>query len=231
MKKLVLTFKLLYRVMVIGILCIFANTAEVSSAENTVRIVQNCILKGNLAMKFQTDDIFNQKVMKFLNRGFTVRVEYNIELWQKRGYWFDSLRSQKSISYQINFDPIEKIYQCQRSQDGSRIITKSDKQIDNLSRWVINPDIYLIFDPIDQLSLNDRYYYNIEVLVATLTAENVRDLRRWMGDFSDKGDQSSSFSKTTINMIIDFLSSRNHKRFSVRSEQFYISELPRIEKY
>ncbi|MGB9596587.1 MAG: DUF4390 domain-containing protein [Candidatus Poribacteria bacterium] len=230
MKKLVLSFKLLYRITVIGILCIFANTAEVSSAENTVRIIQNCILKGNLAMKFQADDIFDQKVMKFLNRGFTVRVEYNIELWQKRGYWFDSLRSQRSISYQINYDPIEKIYQCQRFQNGLKVTTKSDKQIDNLARWIVSPDLYLVFGPIDQLSLNDRYYYNIEVLVATLTAENVRDLRKWLGDFGEQGEQSSSFSKTAVNMIIDFLSSRNHKRFSTRSEQFYISALPKIER-
>ncbi len=229
MKKLVLTFKLLYRITVIGMLCIFANTSEVSSAESTVRVIHNCILKGNLAMKFQSENIFDQKVMKFLNRGFTVRIEYNIELWQKRGYWFDSLRNQRSINYQINYDPIEKIYQCQRSQDSSDIITKSDRQIDNLAKWITSPEIYLIFDPIDQLSLNDRYYYNIEVLVATITAENVRDLRRWIGDISDQGEQTSSFSKTAVNVIIDFLSSRNHKRFFARSEQFYVSTLPKIK--
>lgn len=229
MKKLFLTFKLLYRITVIGLLCIFANATEVSSAENTVRIIQNCILKGNLAMKFQVEEIFDQKVMKFLNRGFTVRVEYNIELWQRRGYWFDSLRSQRSISYQINYDPIEKTYQCQCFQNDSKVTTKSDKQIDNLAKWVKSPDFYLVFEPIDQFSLNDRYYYNIEILVATLTAENVRDLRKWLGDFSEQGEQSS-FSRTAVNVIIDFLSSRNHKRFSAKSEQFYISALPRIER-
>lgn len=229
MNKLVLTCKLLYRITAIGLLCIFANSGEISAAENMVRVAQNGILKGNLAMKFQTDELFNEKVIKFLSRGFTVRIEYNIELWQVRGYWFDSLRSQRNLSYQIRYDPIEKQYQCQRSQDGAKVITKSDKLLDNLAKWVMSPDIYVLFDPIDQLINSDKYYYNIEVLVATLTAENVKDLRKWMGDFSEQ-DQSSSISKTTMRVIMDFLSSRNHKKFSARSEQFYLAELTKFGK-
>ena len=230
MKKLALTFKLLYRLAIIGLLCIFANSGDISAAENMVKVVQNGIIKGNLAMKFQTDEIFSEKVTKFLSRGFTVRIEYNIELWQSRGYWFDSLRSQRNLSYQIKFDPIEKQYQCQRSQDGSKVTAKSDKLLDNLAKWVMSPDIYVLFDPIDQLIPNDKYYYNMEVLVATLTAENVKDLRKWMGDFSDQGEQSSSISRTTMRVIMDFLSSRNHKKFSARSEQFYLSELAKLGK-
>ena len=230
MRKVALTIRLLYRIMAIGLFCIFASTNDVSAAESLVKVVQNGILKGNIAMRFQAGEIFTDKVIKFLSRGFTVRVEYSIELWQNRGYWFDRPHSQRNISYQIDFEPIEKRYVCKRFQDGSQVVSKTDKQLDKLIQWVTHPDIPVIFVPMYQLDPEARYYYNIGILVATLTAENVKDLQKWMGEFGDQEEQTSSFAKTTFKVVMDFLSSRNHKKYSVKSDEFYPSNLPKLNK-
>jgi len=230
MRKVALTIRLLYKIMAIGLFCIFASTSDVSAAENLVEVVQNGILKGNIVMRLQTGEIFTDKVVKFLSRGFTVRVDYSIELWQSRGLWFDRLYSQKNISYQIDFEPIEKRYVCKRFQEGSQVVSKTDKQLDKLIKWITHPDIPLIFVPVEQLDPESSYYYNIGVLVATLTAENVKDLQKWMGEFGEQEEQTSSFARTTFKVVMDFLSSRNHKKYTVKSDEFHPSDLPKLSK-
>jgi hypothetical protein len=227
MHKFSLTIKLLYRLLAIGFICLFANTNEISAAESMVRVMQNGILKGNLTMRFQAGTIFNDKVIRFLDKGFTIRVEYTIELWQSRGYWFDRLSDQQEISYQVDFDPLEKRYVCRRTHQNSSIATKADKQLDKIIQWITNSDLPVKMIPADQLDPDAKYYYNIGVLVATLTSENVKDLQKWMGEFKE---ESPSLAKTAFRIISDFISSRNHKKYFVRSEQFYSSELPILSK-
>jgi len=230
MRKVTLTIKLLYRLTAIGLFCIFASTSEVSAAESIVKVVQNGIIKDNLAMRFQAEDIFNDKVVKFLSRGFTVRVEYTIELWERRSYWFDRLYGQRNISYQIDFEPLEKLYVCSRLQEGSQAMSKTDKQLDRLIKWITHPDLAITFVPLEQLDSGSKYYYNIGILVATLTAENVKDLQKWMSEFGEHEEQTSSFAKTTFKVVMDFLSSRNHKKYSVKSDEFYLSDLANLSK-
>jgi len=230
MRKLALTIRLLYRIMAIGLLCVFANTSEVGAAEGLIRIVQNGVLKNNLVMRFQAEGLFTEKVTKFLNRGFTVKVEYNIELWRNRSYWFDRLDSQHSISYQINFEPLEKRYVCRRTQQGTATTSKTDKQLDEIIQWVTHPKFLMTTIPLGELNPQSKYYYNIEVIIATLTAENIRDLQRWINEFGEKDEEPSSLAKTSFKVVADFLSSKNHKKISMQSEQFYPYDLPKLSK-
>jgi len=229
MQKLALTIKLLYKLLVIGLFCIFANANQVNAAESSLRVMQNAILKGNLIMRFQADSIFTDKVIKFLDRGFTIRVEYTIELWQTKGYWFDQLDNQQEISYQIDFNPLEKKYVCKRTYQKSSIVIKTDKDIEKIIRWVMFPDFPVKITSINQLEASKIYYYNIGVLVATLTSENVKDLQKWISKY-DEQEESSSLAKTAFKFISDLISSRSHKKFFVKSEQFNLSELPKIGK-
>lgn len=230
MQKIVLAIKLLYRIAMIGFLCLFANAGEVAAAENTIKIVQNGIIKGNLVMRFQANDVFSEKVVKFLNRGFTVKMEYNIELWRSRDYWFDRLDSQQNIGYEISFEPLEKQYRCIKTRNGITIASRIEKQLAKVASWVTMPDNPLNIAPLATLDPESRYYYNIELLIATLTTENIKDLQRWMGEFEEKDEEPSSLAKTSFKVVADFLSSRNHKRISLRSGRFVPYELPEIEK-
>lgn len=179
-------------------------------------------------MQFQAEGVFTKKVIKFLNRGFTVRVEYRVELWRKRRYWFDHLDTQHSISYQINFEPLEKRYICLKSQQGAAITSKLDRQLDKIIQWTTLPDPPLKVLPIGQLSQKAEYYYNIEIITATLTGENIKDLRKWLDGFGDKESKDSTLTNTTFRVAKDFISSRNQKKRSARSKDFRLRDLPRI---
>ena len=228
-RKFLLTIKLLYRVIALGILCLFANTNEIAQAETSIKLIQNGVLKGNLVMQFKVDELFNEKVIKFLNRGFTIRLDYNVELWKKRGYWFDSLNNQQNISYEIFFDVLEKRFLCRKIKQNNTIESRTEKQLNKLIQWLTEQDSLLIIAPLEELELSSQYYYNIEIIIATLTADNIKDLQRWMGEFDKKGEQPSSFARTSFKVVADFLSSRNHKRISIRSEAFYPYSLPRLQ--
>jgi len=228
LRKLALAIRLLYRLLTIGLLCLFANVNDVSAAEASIKLVQNGILKGDLVMQFQAEEVFTEKVIKFLNRGFTVRIEYRVELWRKRRYWFDHLDTQHSISYQINFAPLEKRYICLKSQQGAAITSKLDRQLDKIIQWTTLTDPPLIVLPIGQLNPEAEYYYNIEIITATLTGENIKDLRKWLDGFGDKESEDSTLTNTTFRVAKDFISSRNQKKHSARSEDFRLRDLPRL---
>jgi len=225
LRKLALTIRLLYRLLVIGLLCLFANVDDVCAAEASIKLVQNGILKDNLVMQFHAEEVFTEKVTKFLNRGFTVRIQYRVELWRRRRYWFDHLDTQHSISYQINFVPLEKRYVCLKSQQGSAITSKMDRQLDKIIQWTTLPDPPLIILPVEQLNPKTEYYYNIEILTATLTGENIKDLRKWL---SGEENEDSTLTNTTFRVAKDFISSRNQKKHLVRTDKFRLSDLPRI---
>ena len=225
MRKIALTIKLLYRLLVIGLLCLFANVDDVCAAEASIKLVQNGIMKGNLVMQLHAEEVFTEKVTKFLNRGFTIRIQYRIELWRSRRYWFDHLDTQHSISYQINFVPLEKRYVCLKSQEGSAITSKLDRQLDKIIQWATLPDPLLMVLPVKQLDPKAEYYYTIEILIATLTGENIKDLRKWL---SGEESEDSTLTNTTFRVAKDFISSRNQEKHSVQTEKFHLSDLPKI---
>ena len=228
-RRFALSIRLLYRLLTVGLLCLLANADEVGAAESSIKVIQNGIRKGNLVMQFRAEGVFSEKVIKFLNRGFSVKLDYEIELWQRRKYWFDRLDSQHGISYQVEFEPLEKRYICLKSRPGAAITSKLDKQLDAIILWVSQPDPPLTIAPVERLAPQSEYYYNIEILIATLTAENVKQLQRWLGEFGGKEKEPSTVTEKSLGIVADFLSSRNHKKLSGQSERFRPVDLPRLD--
>lgn len=193
-----------------------------------LQLIQNAIFDNQLVMRFQANDVFTEKVIKFLDRGFTIRIEYKIELWQSRKYWFDQLNTQYNLIYQMKFEPLEKRYACLRKQQGEAIDSKLDPNREKIIEWATKIDKLLNIAPISQLDSYSGYYYNIEIILATLTSENIKDLQKWLGEF--KGEEQSTLTKTTFKVATDFISSRNNKKTSMQSEKFNLQNLPKIPK-
>jgi hypothetical protein len=201
----------------------------VRAAGTSIELVQNGVLEGSLIMQFQAEEVFSEKVIKFLNRGFTVGVEYKIELWRKRRYWFDHLNIQHNINYQIDFEPLKKRYVCLKSQQGTAVASKLDRKLAEIVLWTTRPDPPLKIIPSERLDPNASYYYNVEILIATLTTEDIKDLQKWLNEFGGEDEETSTFTKTSFKVAADFISSRNHKKLSARSEEFRLSELPKLD--
>jgi hypothetical protein len=202
---------------------------DVSAAEASLKLVQNGILKDKLVMQFQAEEVFTEKVVKFLNRGFTIRIEYNVELWRSRRYWFDHLDTQHKIGYQINFAPLEQRYVCLKSQQGAALTSKLDQQLDAIIQWIILPEPPLTITAVEALNPKAEYYYNVEIIIATLTGENIKDLRKWLDEFGDEEDEGSTITNTTFRVAMDFISSRNQKKHSARFDKFRIRNLPELK--
>jgi len=227
MKALIKSFAYLILMMLI---CIYVNVNNVDADNIKMQLIQNAISNNQLVMGFQAEGVFTEKVIRFLDRGFTVKIEYRIELWKSRPYWFDQLNNQYYICYQINFDPLEKRYICIRTQQDRVTDSRLDREREKIIQWSTTIDKPLSIISLDQLDQNLRYYYNIEILVATLTSENIKDLQKWLGDFKNKREEQSTITKTTFKVATDFISSRNHKKASMRTEKFDLKDLPKIGK-
>lgn len=220
--------KIISLIIAIGLLCLAVYVGNAGADDISVKVVENGILEENLVMQFLAEEVFTEKVIKFLTRGFTVEIEYTIELWKGRKWWFDSLDAQHIIRYKIDFEPLEKRYTCLISEQGKAITSKLEKQLAKIIQYTTRPEIPLIISPIAKLDRKSSYYYNIIVSVATLTAENINDLKKWVR-FGGKEKETSTLTKTSFKLAKDAISARHRKRVSTRSQKFRLHDLPRFD--
>lgn len=216
---------MIYASLSVMMLCLFAS---VSAADLSISVLQNGILNDNLVMQFQAKEVFTEKVIKFLNRGFTVRIDYTIELWQSRRFWFDRLDSQRVISYQIDFELFEKRYTCSKLRGDKVIESKLDQKLDEIVLWTTRPESPLTITPADQLDQDASYYYNMEIAIATPTTENLKRLQERLRESEGEGKNLSTLTKATFRIARDYISSKNSKKFAVRSEEFHLRDLPKF---
>ncbi len=220
--------KIISSIIVVSLLCLLVYVDDARADDISVKVIENGILEGNLVMQFQAEEVFTEKVIKFLTRGFTVKIEYTIELWKSRKWWFDRLDTQHSIRYQIDFEPLEKRYTCLISEQGKAITSKLERQLANIIQYTTRPELPLIIRPAVKLDEKSSYYYNIIISVATLTAENISDLRKWIR-FGEKEKETSTLTKTSFKLAKDAISSRHRKRVSTRFDKFRLNDLPRFD--
>lgn len=213
----------------IGLLCLFTNTSDVFSAEPSLTIIENGILNNNLVMRFKAENLFNERVIKFLNMSFTVRFEYNIQLWRSRSRWLDHLESQRSVSYEVTFDPIRKLYNCVRYEDNIKLEVKPITQVEHVIQWTTTLQSPVVITELSNLDDSSEYYYNIDVLLSTLTAEDIRALQNWVSQLGRSKGQSL-LSRASFKIAADLISSRNSKRFSMRLGKFLPKNLPKLSR-
>jgi len=207
------------------LLCLFAS---VSAADLSISVLQNGLLNDNLVMQFQAKEVFTEKVIKFLNRGFTVRIDYTIELWQSRKFWFDRLDSQHTISYQIDFELFEKRYTCSKLRKDKVIESRLDRKLDEIVLWTTRPESPMIITSSDQLDQDANYYYNMEILIATPTTENLKRLQERLSESGEEEKNVSTLTKATFRIARDYISSKNSKKLAARSEEFHLRDLPKF---
>ena len=219
---------LLYVIIVTALLYLSVCENDARADDVSVEVVENGIFQDNLVMQFQAEGVFTERVIKFLTRGFTVRIEYTIELWRSRRWWFDHLDHQININYEIDFEPLGKRYTFRTSRPGKEVTSKLDQQLANIIQWTTQPELPIVIVPAVQLDLKSGYYYNLVVSIATLTAEDINDLRRWI-KVGGKEKETSTLTKTSFKLAKDAISARHRKRVSIQSEKFRLRDLPRFD--
>ena len=79
------------------------------------------------------------------------------------------------------------------------------------------------------LDIEAEYYYNIDVTVAILTAEKIKDLKKWL-EIGEEEKESSTFTETSFKVVKDYISSRHRRKLSARSDRFHLHDLPKLGK-
>ncbi len=199
-------------------------TATTQAADSPITIVQNYLSSDSLVIAFDVnvEKIFTTQTRTFLQRGFTIQIDYKIELWKSRRFWFDKLKAQEHIQYELNYDILNSNYHCIFNwSDKDKIDVKKSAQLEQAIVWVTQVEPIAIL-PRKQVDLEGKYYYTITADISTLTAGDIRDLQQWLKGDSDKTDESS-ISRATFRVVTAFLSAKNHRKFTMESKNFYIT--------
>lgn len=223
-------FRLTLVLCLINSLCLLTSFNAANASEASIKIVRNQLYEDTLFLSFEAkaDKVFTSQTLTFLQRGFTIRIDYTVELWRSRSFWFDKLESQEQLRCELNYDILNRVYKCVISRE-DKIELKKENELTKAIEWVTKIDSLEILNN-QKLELKGRYYYTIKADVVTLTAQDIRDLQRWLEDDSDerKGGELS-ISRTTFNIVTAFLSAKNHRKFSMVSPKWVfvkVSEEP-----
>ena len=132
---------------------------------------------GFLTATFTAANMFSPRIVETLSRGLPATLEYEIQLWKKRGVWFDKLAAVNRLTYRVVYDPWE---------DGFRVVTK-----DGSSQAVFDIEhieqslCFRVTGRIADMAFLEplaTYYVVIRATLRPLSAEDVDDVETWLSD-------------------------------------------------
>jgi hypothetical protein len=204
---------------------LFSNTGDIAAAESQINITGSKVKAGRLIIGFEAQNFLAGKAIEFLNKGFTLKVSYTIELWKSRSFWFDKPVAQRKIEHVIIYNLVRREYSCFRKV-GDKISEETLFKIEQLVDWATKfMDVEI--SQIEKLQKNVLYYYSINAELNMLTADDIKDLRLWFSDIENtraSESNSSSLSNIFLNIVADFLVSQKVVRLKTVSEKFRITE-------
>jgi len=154
-----------------------ADTVTSQSTKPSVRVERLGQTAGFLTVTFTAANLFSPRIVESLSRGLPATLGYEIQLWKKRGAWFDKLVAANRLSYRVVYDPWE---------DGFRVVTKEGSSqavfdIEHIEHSLCFSVTGRVADVafIEPLA---AYYVVIEVTLKPLSAEDVNDVETWLND-------------------------------------------------
>ena len=193
MKKYLLTITFI-------ILCI----SFLQAANKRVVIDSVKINSGSLMLDFHVDEIIDEKVAEGLLKGLTSTIEYQVELWEKRGV-LNRLAVQQDVRMKVFYDNWEHKYVILSAEE--KRLTSSLETVKEKCSQVQN----FIMIPIDKLKSKNDYFFNIKVILRPLSIENYQEIRHWLSgkaknfklnDLDDTEEQEKKFKGGLFKMFL-----------------------------
>lgn len=217
------SLKFIFKISIIVILYLLFSIGKISADESQIQIIGNTINAERLAVSFQAQNFLTEKAIEFLNKGFTLQINYTIELWKSRSFWFfDKPLTQKKIEHIIRYDIFRKEYSCLQKIEEEI----SEKTVFKIERIVDFTTKFMNIEMADIKNLQNKsdYYYSINAELKMLTADELKDLQRWFRELESEREESKSNSLSDIFMriITDFFVSQKVEKLRTESEKFRI---------
>jgi hypothetical protein len=137
---------------------------------------------GFLWADIRLDDVFSPRVEGSLARGMPATFLFHVELWKRRGAWFDRLESSFEASVKVRFDVWSKAYLME--QQGRAPITTSS--LDSVAIILSRP-LALPVARATVLEPRHRYYVVLSVTLKPLSVEDIEEGEGWLsGEVQNK---------------------------------------------
>lgn len=209
--------------LVINLVVLFTLKAEAAEAKLRVESVK--LSSGYLTCNLVGENLFSDKALNFMNKGFTSVVEYTVELWEERGLWFDELVVSRKLIYSVDHpDVLSSEYKVIRWLSGVTTESVVNSIDDAVAVTQYNPKFRLT--TAGKLDRNGLYYIVVWAQMRSLTAQNLEDVRRWLKDLKPgeeeikAGSITSKLSSMVFGLASDFLISQNTLRVQGQSRTF-----------
>lgn len=129
---------------------------------------------GSLMLSFHVDEILDDKVAEGLQKGLTSTIEYQVELWEKRGGVFNHLAAQQEIRMKLFFDNWEHKYVIMSAEE--KRLTNSIETVKEKCSQIQNYEVL----PIEKLKNKKSYFFNVKVILRPLSIENYQEIKHWL---------------------------------------------------
>ena len=96
------------------------------------------VIKKNKKMLFfvSTENAVTEQFWELVRKGVKTRFVYELELYKKVPYFFDSLILEKEIVHEVKFDPMKKIFVCKSRNGVEDYFLKFTKESSEISDWM-----------------------------------------------------------------------------------------------
>lgn len=194
MKKCLLT--IIFIIVSIGLL----QAANKRVVIDTVKINSEILM-----VDFHVDEIVDDKVAEGLQKGLTSTIEYQVELWEKRGGLINHLAAEQDVRMKVFYDNWEHKYVILTHEE--RRLTNSLETVKEKCSQVQGLEIF----PIEKLKENNRYFLNIKVILRPLSIENYQEIKHWLSGkaknfkLDDLGDTEKQEKKLKGGLLKMFL--------------------------
>jgi len=127
-----------------------------------------------LLVDFTIDGIIDQKTAEGLQKGLTSTIEYQVQLWEKRSGWFNSLIAEQDVRMKVLFDNWEKKYVILSAEESR--LTSSLETVREKCSQMQNIDIV----PISKLKKNKKYFITVKAILRPFSVENYQEIKNWL---------------------------------------------------
>ncbi len=156
------------------IIFVIASISLLQAANKRVVIDSVKANSGSLMLSFHVDEIIDEKVAEGLLKGLTSTIEYQVELWEKRGGVFNHLVIQQEIRMKVFFDNWEHKYVIMSAEE--KRLTSSIETVKEKCSQIQN---YAVI-PIIKLKNKKSYFFNVKVILRPLSIENYQEIKHWL---------------------------------------------------
>lgn len=158
-------------------------------------------------------DVLDSELINSIKDGVPAMLRYRIDLWKKRGLWYDKLVASFTTTYRIEYDNWRMHYLVLRADREDNLVGNGN--IAEIIHLACNQP-HLKICPLESLDSLAEYYLNATAEIRLLTAEKIREIDQWLAG-KDRGGGM-------LGLIVGLLGSKPRSA-ETRSSSFRIDEI------